>query len=194
MAVFGIGNETKAAESCDCGCEGEVHIFYDDSDEVPYDVLVNYNADSDTFCVPIMIDDTFYADSEHKRYARNEFIEFMKDYDYEYADSQTALTKTYRMQILVAPGVNVDIYQTKESEVMPDETITENTMQNVDETYEEYTEEQATKFDTEETEGSVHLEEEHKGNSEPWIIVFLVVVIMIFVSIITAIVFLLKKR
>lgn len=98
------------------------------------------------------------------------------------------------MQILVAPGVNVDIYQTKESEVMPDETITENTMQNVDETYEEYTEEQATKFDTEETEGSVHLEEEHKGNSEPWIIVFLVVVVMIFVSIITAIVFLLKKR
>lgn len=95
VAVFGIGNETKAAESCDCGCKGEVHIFYDDSDEVPYDVLVSYNADSDTFCVPIMIDDTFYANSEHKRYTRNEFIEFMKDYDYEYADSQTALTKAY---------------------------------------------------------------------------------------------------
>ena len=98
------------------------------------------------------------------------------------------------MQILVAPGVNVDIYQTKESEVMPDETITENTMQNVDETYEEYTEEQATEFDTEETEGSVQLEEVHKGNSEPWIIVLLVVAVMIIVSIITAIVFLLKKR
>jgi hypothetical protein len=466
VAVIGIGNETKAAESCDCGCEGEVHIFYDDSDEVPYDVLVNYNADSDTFCVPIMIGDTFYADSEHKRYARNEFIEFMKDYDYEYADSQTALItaydnmfaykKTYRMKILVAPGVNVDIHQTKEyknspyeydtrkdlyysaeqyrifnspvtfikntdtpinylvvsynpeesygnfywiddkqndkcneqvdkivrgmkgdtyekliyayqwfgknvkrddlsnnytiynnlidgvsnrvgfaqafqlvmekagiesyivdggsdnryltvnivklnnkyyyidaaeaskgmdkflygdngsnayeawgikvedtgyklpstetpvvkpteapvvkpteapvakpteapvvkpteapvtkpteapvvkptetpmvkptevptnePEVMPDETITENTMQNVDETFQEYTEEPATKFDTEGTEGSLQLEEVHKGNSEPWIIVLLVVAVMIIVSIITAIVFLLKKR
>ena len=93
-----------------------------------------------------------------------------------------------------APVVKPTEVPTKESEVMPDETITENTMQNVDETYEEYTEEQATEFDTEETEGSVQLEEVHKGNSEPWIIVLLVVAVMIIVSIITAIVFLLKKR